>query len=94
MGHGLFCWPCTSHLRCIDWSLSVCVAAATLAGRVTARMPTVTCTRCMDLCPSQVLKQRLRQMEIELVKLRAEQGERLKEGARRRQELSTAAKLE
>ena len=44
--------------------------------------------------PLQVLKQRLRQMEIELVKLRAEQAERLKEGAQRRHELSTAAKLE
>lgn len=42
----------------------------------------------------QVLRQRLRQMELELVKLRAEQAERLLADVHRRQELSTSAKLE
>lgn len=59
--------------------------------------------RCTHLpCPSslptlafhQVLRSRLRQMELELVKLRAEQAERSLAEARHRQQLSTAAKLE
>lgn len=42
----------------------------------------------------QLLRQRLRQMELELVKLRAEQAERALEQTRRQRELTAAAKLE
>lgn len=77
------------HLRSVLSSLAaLCIPLRCLHHKPPNLLP------CCLLTSQQVLRQRLRAMELQLVQLRAEQAERTLADVHRRHELSTAAKLE